>query len=180
MIIFEVDDSDLQRILAAWPKVQEQFLAALYRANVLASARLLGYVKGSLRDGSVGLRYHTGKLSRNWSIKKPVMDADGKGWVGGIGTNTVYAAYHEFGFSGIEHVRAHTRRSARARRASAWGPRGRDVFARRRSDAVAQVRAHDRRVNYAGHPYVRPAVRTLTPEIREIHAAETAKVNLNG
>ncbi len=180
MIHIDLDDSGLQQRTENFEKAPEKFLAALWQANVTSAARLLGRIKGSLRDGSVGLRVRTGKLSRNWSMKTPEILSDGKGWLGGIGTNTDYAPYHEFGFHGEESVRAHTRRASRTKKASAWGARGKDVFGRRASKATFGVRAHERRVNYAGHPYLRPAAVALTPTIRADHLEALGKVKLDG
>jgi phage gpG-like protein len=54
-----------------------------------------------------------------------------------VGTNIEYGAYHEFGFHGRVQVQAHARHT---------------------KTADALVRAHGRNVNYAGRPFMRPAL----------------------
>lgn len=96
---------------------------------------------------------------------------------GRIGTNVEYAAFHEFGFHGIQNVRAHTRvvgfkkppKNLGKLRGAIHDSEGRfvgykrtlsQVAARRPSaGAVMQhVSAHTRKVNYRGRPFIRPAL----------------------
>jgi hypothetical protein len=52
----------------------------------------------------------TGTLRREWNEKLPPdANSSGLGYTGTIGTNLAYAAAVEFGFQGIETVRAHIR-----------------------------------------------------------------------
>ena len=62
-----------------------------------------------------------------------------------VTADTPYAAFQEYGFSGIESVRAHLRRQTRAF--------GRAVISR-----DVTVRAFSRRVDYPAHSYLRAAV----------------------
>lgn len=83
----------------------------LVRAAVEAQAiDLTAYVKESKLSGQV-LRTPTGTLRR--SVSYALMIAD-KGLTAQVGTNLVYAAIHEYGFDGMESVRAHQRRVTQA------------------------------------------------------------------
>ena len=111
---------------------------------------------------------------------------------GKIGSNVAYAAYHEFGFHGTQTVRAHTRvLQTLVKNQNLIGPgyvavdTRRQLFdakgnfigmrdtkkrdaGRRRKNAIILVdfrASYQRKVNYAGRPYVRPAVRKAMPQI---------------
>lgn len=130
----------------------------------------------------------------------------GKGIVGRIGSNMKYARFHEFGFSGEQSVKAHTRHLNDAN----WdgGGRGRkDVFERPIREATfvnakgrrqagkiisrgakigtrlesvkeaekrgvsfvrQQVGAHSRRINYAGRPFIKPALVKAQSKIKDM------------
>jgi phage gpG-like protein len=106
--------------------------------------------------------------------------------IGRIGSNVEYAAFHEFGFHGIINVKAHARvistldvagnpidqrrrvtdksgkligyKESRAAAAAKTGSRAAFVFQQ-------NVRAHGRHVDYAGRPYIRPALEETLPTI---------------
>lgn len=120
------------------------------------------------------------------------------GWRGRIGTNVPYGAFHEFGFHGAEHVRAHTRinavRSAFTGQKIELRQSYRDklgnflgfkettsrALARARKETIfsfsQSVRAHDRQINYAGRPFVRPALEQSLPVILKSIEGELAKL----
>lgn len=106
---------------------------------------------------------------------------DAKKIVGQVGSNVRYAAWHEFGYRGAVHVRAHTRIrgilargkrfSLRTARRPIYELSSGEVVGYRRSskralsrardiDAVlvSFVRAHTRMINYRGRPFLRPAI----------------------
>lgn len=112
-----------------------------------------------------------------------------KGVTGRVGSNLSYSAFHEFGFVGSMTVRAHSRFF------SAFNAGGLRVKPMRRTirDAAGnivgfkesaagaaareghpfvftvQVKAHARKLNYKGRPFVRPALEKSLPVIqREI------------
>lgn len=115
----------------------------------------------------------------------------GSSVTGRIGTNVKYAAFHEFGFHGVENVKAFTRVTGQ------FNAKGQPIDTRkpiisregevlgfnrtRKQAASAQksgfvtfghVRAHQRRINYAGRPFLKPALLESLPIIeREINAA---------
>jgi len=120
--------------------------------------------------------------------------SDHRGVVGRIGSNVRYAAFHEFGFRGMQQVRAHTRavdqrnaagqsidlrREFRDRQGGVVGFRdSRKAAASRQKGGtvgIQFVRAFSRRIDYAGRPFIRPALVKSTPiilaEIRKELAA---------
>lgn len=117
---------------------------------------------------------------------------------GRIGTNVQYAAFHEFGFHGVESVRAHTRvvatldvtgnaiderRQIRDRQGNFIGYReSRSVAASRAGSKTAftfteNVRAHTRKVDYAGRPFIRPALTLALPVIEREVNKQLAQIN---
>lgn len=148
---------------------------AMRLANQKSSLTLVDRIKRHKLVGQV-LRRITGTLNRSWAaIVPPVLGVSSSGsetgeWLGGSGSNLEYADYHEFGFHGTVQVRAHERRAARRKLASAFGPRGKDKFSRRRKDSpVVHVNAFTRDVNYPGKPYARPALAECKDRIRAHH-----------
>ncbi len=109
---------------------------------------------------------------------------------GEIGTAVPYGRFHELGFRGTQQVRAHTRVvresiSAQGRivdvdsRRQVRDSQGRAIgFKDRRrgrvegtTNTTVNVRAHSRRINYAGRPFLRPALEAAMPRIiREINS----------
>lgn len=99
--------------------------------------------------------------------------------IGRVGSNLKYAAYHEFGFHGTVNVRAHSRvienlggkgqsLAVTAGRVVSGILQTRKEVARRQKTGVAVVQfvqAHARSVNYAGKPFVRPALKKNEPVI---------------
>ncbi len=106
-----------------------------------------------------------------WTVKRT-----GKGVVGRIGSNVKYAAFHEFGFRGVMQVPAHARHIGSGRRSRPIRDREGTVIGQRRESVAAaqargvvfvsqQVRAHQRRVNYKGRPFIKPALVRAQPFI---------------
>jgi len=135
------------------------------------------------------------------SISIDVKD-HGREVAGRIGSNVVYAAYHERGFRGIQWVKAHTR-VTEIRTPKGFVLNG-DVLARKRgairdkvgrivgyrrsmkvaaglvkngSATVEFVAAHRRKVSYLGRPYILPAlVKTEKTIARSVESALKAAV----
>jgi phage gpG-like protein len=96
------EDEVVRRLRALPPKARE-----LLRAEVEELAlELVDNVKTDKLTGQV-LNVRTGRLRR--SIHH-VMRVNGPEIAATVGTNVEYAARHEYGFTGIEHVKAHMRR----------------------------------------------------------------------
>lgn len=115
--------------------------------------------------------------------------------VGAIGSSVKYAAFHEFGFHGVQNVRAHTRVidqvnskgaqvDTRRRITTAAGEFVGFKESRRESASfqksgfatVQFVKAHSRVVNYAGKPYIRPALNKMQPTILDEIRKELAVI----
>jgi phage gpG-like protein len=150
--------------------------------------------------GPATLQNISGRL-RNSIVSKVDMDSTpgAEKIKGMIGSNVTYAAFHEFGFVGTERVRAHTRvigqmvasarsgtgyeaidnrREVRTRDGVLVGYKDtRKQAASRQRNGVVQVqyvKAHTRKVNYKGRPFVRPALRQAGPLILQEIGKEIA------
>jgi len=118
----------------------------------------------------------------------------GKGVIGRMGSNIPYAPFHEFGFKGEQRVKAHTRivRQVNSKGADI-DPRRvfrddkgnfigfRDTRGRANQRKVAhsftqQVKAHRRRINYTGRPFLRPALELTKESIGLAVRDELAKI----
>ena len=95
------------------------------------------------------------------------VEVDNNEITGRIGSNLPYAAYHEFGFHGVENVSAHSRVTELAVHKGKAGAgvfivqRGTKKLSRSQKTGFAGVtfvKAHSRKVDYAGRPYLRPAL----------------------
>ncbi len=99
---------------------------------------------------------------------------------GVIGTNVPYAAYHEFGFHGTVQVKGFNRVTHLVNGKNQMLAKGGKKNAAKLKTGfvgVSPVHAHPRRINYAGKPFLRPALND-TDIAGEINAA-TAKVAAN-
>jgi hypothetical protein len=102
---------------------------------------------------------------------------DGNKVIGRIGSNVKYAAFHEFGFHGTESVRAHTRVVGHVGSKGESLPTRKAVMDNKGNVAFYQdirpgfvrmglsnfkglgtVKAHTRKVDYAGRPFIGPAL----------------------
>jgi phage gpG-like protein len=121
--------------------------AELRRAVERLAPTLAGIVKDKLSDDV--LRVRTGRLRR--SITYAVREEPG-GVYGTVGTNVEYARFHELGFHGTQSVREHLRKVTQG-------------FGKAANSKMVKVRAHERHVDYAGRPFLRPSLEQLQPEI---------------
>jgi hypothetical protein len=144
------------------------------------------------------VRRISGRLAGGMAHKVTVVP--GRGVVGKFGNAVRYAAYHEFGFHGTEHVRAHDRllkvmgksglgvelrRAVRTdqrehlgfKRSGIW--EWRHLAPKRQAALFAtiqHVKAHDRRVDYPGMPFAWPALKKAEPLILRAVKEEIRKV----
>ena len=72
-----------------------------------------------------------------------------------VGTNTKYAAYHEYGFTGPEHVKQHLRMIKQAFGVQLKQPK--EIL----------IHGYMRQVNYPAHSFMRSQLAEDTPSIRE-------------
>lgn len=150
----------LARLRGAEGKLREQVRAALQRLAISAQ----GKVKGDKLTGQV-LHVRSGTLRR--SINQQIVESGG-GIFAKIGTNLRYAAIHEYGFNGTEHVKAHARRSVRQMAIS----RTKRV---RKSEGETQVRAFDRHMVMPERSFLRSTVNEMSGEIKESLRAAVLK-----
>ena len=97
------------------------------------------------------LQRRTGRLSRSITTS---FESDNDSFKGIVGTNVAYGAYHEFGFTGQETVKTFQRKQTMA-------------FGRPMNTKIVQVRSFTRNVNYKAHPFLRPALEEMRPEIEK-------------
>ncbi|MDG3443253.1 hypothetical protein [Nitrospirillum amazonense] len=139
----------LQDRLTALPTVIGAALAEVMgiQAQALANAagaRLDSQVKGG-----------SGTLSR---ALIPTLTVNGLAATAGVTVDdsspaAAYAAFQEYGFHGTESVRAHLRTITQA-------------FGRSIAPVSVPVQAYDRRVDYAGHPFLTSALADNADRIR--------------
>lgn len=148
-----------------------------------------GIAQKSFLSGPRPLRLdvRTTRLRNSISTK---VEKRGNDYVGRIGTNVVYGAFHEFGFSGVQQVKAHNRIVGRVSGTGQdmdgrrrWVDRAGRVIGMRDSHKrmasiqkkglvlIQQVKAHTRNVTYKGRPFVKPALEkgsnTIQAQIRK-------------
>ncbi len=135
----------------------------------------------------------SGRLRQNVASE---VENDGATIIGRFGDNVPYAAFHEFGFHGVVNVKAHVRVigqvsdlgeiiDTRRRVVKDTGEFVGFLDSRKRSASkqengligVSFVKAHSRTVNYAGRPFLRPALEEsmdaitteISAEIKTLH-----------
>lgn len=153
-----VGDAELVARLEAMPgRLHEGVLRAVTRLCLELEASVKAKLSGEV------LRVRTGTLRR--SITRRVEDSE-RAISGIVGTNVAYAAFHEYGFSGSEHVKEHLRRITQA-------------FGRPLKGGAKKitVRAHTRRVEYPPHSFLRTALAEMEGQIKaEIEGAAAESV----
>lgn len=130
--------------LATLPSAAE---AALEIASSDLADRLLAIAQRNL-SGDV-LNARSGKLRDSLAAN---VDLAGR-LTATVTADTPYAAFQEYGFDGSESVRAYLRQQTQA-------------FGRAINPVQVAVKAHDRRVDYPAHSYLRSALAELAPDIR--------------
>jgi hypothetical protein len=139
-----VDTRGLTRVrdrLVALPTVIGAALAEVMRAQAQALAAAAGArLEGEVKSG-------TGALAH---ALIPTLTVSGLAVTAGVAVDdtspaAAYAAFQEYGFHGTESVRAHLRTITLA-------------FGRSIAPVSVPVQAHDRRVDYAGHPFLTPTL----------------------
>ncbi len=184
-----IEVRNLPVVLAKVQTFEQKALAACARGmarglDYIVSVAQRSYLQGP-RPAYLGER---STRLRQSITRKVTITADGV--LGRVGTNVKYAAIHEFGFHGIEHVKAHTRVVSQT---SGLGIRtdtrrpihdkeghfvgfkdSRKASASRQKTGFAEVqfvKAHNRNMLMPRRPFIGPAVEKGTPIlIREINA----------
>lgn len=122
---------------------------ALLKAVTISVIDLQGKIQAKLAGPVLKERTHHLHDSIHYEVT-----SDETSVTGLVGTDVVYARYHEYGFHGTEQVREHLRRISVA-------------FGHPIATVQATVRAHARHVDYAGHPFLRPTLAENAEAITE-------------
>jgi len=117
--------------------------------------------------GRGSLRQQTGRLARSYlQTRGRIGDTDGSGEsivdietseTGAVlrkGSEVPYAAVHEFGYTGVQQVEAHTRRITEA-------------FGEPIEPQTVQVSAHRRPMSMPERPHLRPGLNAAAPDVVE-------------
>lgn len=147
MINYQVDYDDKQ-VRRLFRKLSEDMPEINRRILGLLSQEVTTRSQGQYLTGGHPLRRITGKLAQSVGAGAHVFDDYAV-----VGTNISYGAYHEFGFHGRVQVRQHTRHTAE-------------------NDML--IRAHGRNVDYAGKPFMRPALNDIFGTRRAVTVIEIA------
>lgn len=124
--------------------------ANLLRVITRLAIVLQAKVKTDKLSGQV-LHRRTGTLSRSINRK---IDDQATSIIATVGTNVRYAAIHEYGFNGVEEVKAHLRRINQA-------------FGRPIAETEVQVSAHTRHMVMPKRSFLRSALNEMRTQIRE-------------
>jgi phage gpG-like protein len=148
----------LARLAGSQDRLKQELRIVLQRLAI----KVQGQVKSDKLTGQV-LHVRSGTLRR--SINQKLFETK-DGVYAQVGTNVKYAGIHEYGFNGVEHVSAHTRRSAlqfsvgRSKRA-------------RKSEGTINVRAFDRHMVMPKRSFL---VSTLVEDRSEIETSIRAAI----
>lgn len=147
MITLTIDYSKVTAARMLWERYPERLQKRLLDAMNESLIELTKEIKERVPVKS-------GTLRRSWNPEFPpkANESGAPGHMGRVVSNLSYAAYQEFGFHGVEQVKAHSRNECFGRQTKPF-----------------MVPAHSRNVDYAGKPYARPALAAVTPRVVEIH-----------
>ena len=157
----------MARFTGMTAKLRENVSRTIERLSIQLQAK----VKDEKLSGQV-LHVRSGTLRR--SINR-VVKQDGDTTIAQVGTNVVYAHIHEYGFDGIESVRAYVRRSSQqmalARyRTNKLGERIEILGSYKKAGGTpgeVNVRAHTRHMVMPERSYLRSSLREMAPDIRQ-------------
>jgi phage gpG-like protein len=133
-------DAVERRLLGMSAKIHQRIVRAVTRLGI----ELQRDVKTLLSGPALSVR--TGRLRRGVNQRT---DDDGATVRSRTGENVEYAAFHELGYHGSQTVKAHQRTSAFGRETKPF-----------------TVPQHSRRVDYAGRPFLRPALDAKRADIK--------------
>jgi len=175
---------NLPIVIAKVSAVESQALEAAATGMRRGLIYAVGIVQREYLQGPRPKRLGERTTRLRQSITSKVQVQEGRGVIGRIGTNVKYAAFHEFGFHGVETVRSHTRvvqqvnalgiavdtrrpiRDAAHNFVGFKGSRKASASAQKTGFTTVQfVKSHARKIDYAGRPFIRPAVAKATSQI---------------
>lgn len=123
------------------------------KAMIRAGSLLANQMRIEYRKS--GLRRRTGDLANSIDFEIRETSKGPELLVGSFGVR--YAAIHEFGFTGVQNVPAHTRNISQA-------------FGRPIDPRAVQVRPHVRQQNIPARPFIRPALDVQQSRVADIIA----------
>jgi phage gpG-like protein len=119
------------------------------------------------------------KTARLYNSIVTEVDVSNNEITGRIGSNLPYAGYHEFGFHGVEIVGAHTRVTHRVNGIGQVLRGGKKLARKQKAGfaGVTFVKQYKREVDYAGRPFLRPALEQTKAQIAESINTELKKIS---
>lgn len=150
-----IGDEDVRERLGAIP-------AAAGPIMIRAVSDFADRVRAKAEENLSGrlLNTRTGRLRDSLATE---VTSDGSQIAAFIRAGAPYAAFQEFGFTGVESVRAYLRRQSEA-------------FGRKVAPRSVQVRAHERHVDYQGRAYLRTALAETVPNLKDTLSSALTEV----
>ena len=139
------------KVIGRFRLVNSRVMDEMRKATQIIGFRLAAYVQKNKLSGQV-LKNRTGKLRRSITFVETDTSTDSTG--GTVGTNTEYAAVHEYGFSGTVTVKEHLRMMTMA-----WG---RSVTPRE-----ITVRSHPMKMNMPEKSFLRSSLKDNAGMIKD-------------
>jgi phage gpG-like protein len=183
IVTTEIKERNFAVVLKSAKEIEPRLIASAGRGLARGLEGAVSIVQLQFLSGPRPARLDivTGCLIKSITSEVTITD---QGAAGRLGTNVIYGARHEFGFTGTESVQAHTRITGqfnakgveisdrRILKRSETGEielreTARAAARRQRSGYVAfsQVKAHTRRISYKGRPFIRPGLEKALPMI---------------
>lgn len=141
-------------------KVGEFARTAKDRIREIVRAETIA-IQADVKEGKLSgqvLNVQTGRLRRSITHKLlSPPDAE----LGIVGTNVSYGRFWELGFQGTVNVRAHLR-AVKSRNVVSFGPARKNsktgFFVKKHASGIGYVGAHQRTINQAARPFLRPTL----------------------
>ncbi|MBP2638376.1 MAG: hypothetical protein H6Q72_4283 [Firmicutes bacterium] len=142
-----------EQLEAKLTSLPDKIISAVAKRVEAAANQVEADIKANKLSGQA-LHVRTGNLRRSVH-HNPVIISNGK-ISATVGTNSEYAAIHEYGYQGPENVKAHARRITK-------------VFGKalRGGEKTIMVRAYTRNVNYPERSFLRSTLKEDAEMIRE-------------
>jgi len=144
----QIDDIRVQEWFKRTPKALDTAMQSIVRE---LGIRLTNKIKANKLTGNP-LKVQTGRL-RNSIHSDEVFS--GNTYTTNVGTNVKYAAIHEYGFSGSQSIKTHSRTITQA-------------FGKPIGSTTFSVSAHIRTVHMPMRSFARSALAEFTPQIKPI------------
>jgi phage gpG-like protein len=164
MIKVTITEKNADKVLTSLKSTDERLMTAIGVGLARGLLIAVGVSQAEYLTGPRPERLEVVTSRLRGSIQSEV-EVSNNAIIGRMGSNVPYAAYHEFGYHGVEQVKAHNRVSSLqisngTVRIVHEGGTKQMAKQLRKNDIVAftQVKAHARKVDYDGRPYLRPAL----------------------